>query len=64
METDMNVEVIRMPKPGTKVLYADRTGMLHARPTCATVSEALTPRIGPRDDEPRCQACCHNLIED
>jgi hypothetical protein len=63
-ETEMNVEVTRVPPAGTKVLWADRSGVLHARSYCDTVSEALIPRIGPRDDEPRCLACCHNLIED
>ena len=60
----MDVEVVRLPPPGTKVLWADREGVLHARSFCYTVNEALTPRLGPRDDEPRCEVCCADLIED
>ena len=60
----MNVEVMRFPPPGTKVLYADRNGVLHARPYCDTSTEALAPRIGPSDDEPRCAVCCADLVED
>jgi hypothetical protein len=59
----MNVEVMRFPPQGTKVLWADRAGVLHARRYCETVSETLTPRIGPHDDEPRCDACCADLVE-
>ena len=58
------VEVIRLPPAGTNVLWMDGAGVLHARSYCYRVNEALTPRLGPRDDEPRCYVCCQDLVED
>jgi hypothetical protein len=55
--------VMRFPSPGAKVLYADQQGVLHARPTCRTVDYELAARIDPGDDEPRCKACCDDLVE-
>ena len=55
-EIDMNVEVTRLPPMGTKVLYADGAGVLHARPYCETVAgKTLTPRIPPRAGKIRCE---------